>query len=288
MNLPRGDARTLSAALALLAVLALLVGGAVLGMASLGAAAAVAVALAALGAAGLSLYGGATRAHLLARYLATRPMGVQAAVGLEPGVRWLRVEGEVAGRTGVEAVLTDEDVAARALRIERRSYPAGLPWPALRRRVLVDETEAPRLTLLNHRSRARIEGDGAVTVLAPAERLTLGPGDEPSWELRQALQGIDGRFEDLVGRTDSLEHRLVVAERQVRPGQRVQAFGLLRAERDDGSVLLRPGGGRLATAAVASGGWALPLRYLRGAVVGLAGAGVLVWLAWFALSPVVG
>lgn len=276
--------RLLGATVALLAVAVTLGVAVASGDASLALWLAIAVGVVALAAGALALSAGGRRAYLLGRYLATRPMRVRTATHLESGTRWLRIVGEVGGPSDVTAATTGDDVAGRTLRLERRTHPFELKWPGVDRRPLGEETEIGTLALLEDADRVRFENDETVTMAAPTERTSYGADHEPSYALLQALQRHDRKFGRVVGEGRFGQHRLHVAEATAEPGQRVQVFGLLTVEADDGPPTLRPAEGQGGEAAVARG-HRLPLRYLRGAVAGLAGAAVLLYLAWFVLAP---
>lgn len=277
--------RSLVAAVLLLAVAAALAATVLLGDASLGLRTAVAVGAVAIVTGGLVLYAGLRRWYLLGRYVATRPRTVDETTALESGTDWVRVVGEVAGPRDVTSARTGEDVAGRTLRLERRTHPFALRWPGVDRTVLGEETELGTLALVGNGDRVRFESDGTETVAAPTDRTSFGANHEPSFSLLQALQRHDREFAAVTGEGRLGLHRLHVAESTFESGQRVQVFGLLTVEADGGPPTLRPAEGRGGTAAVGRG-HRLPLRYLRGGVAGLAGAGVLLYLGWFVLSLV--
>lgn len=281
--------RTALVATALLAVGAALSAALVLEDASLALWTALSVGVVAVVAGAFVGYAGARRAYLLARYLLTRPTAVEDvddAVAVDEGTGWLRVGGEVAAPTDVTSVLTGGDVAGRRVTLERRTHPAALKWPGVDRRTLGEETELGSLAVVGERGRVRFEADERVRMAAAGSRESFGAADEPSYELRQALQRHDRRFDDVVGDGWLGPHRLHVTEATVEPGDDVELFGLLTVERD-GVTTLRPAPGRGGEAAVGRGK-RLPLSYLRGALAGLAGSAVLFYLGWFVLGPALG
>lgn len=277
--------RRLAATVALLAVAVALAAAVVLGDASLALWTAVAVGAAALAAGGIVLYAGLGRLSLLVRYLATRPMDVDAAADLASGTGWFRIVGEVAGPREVTSVHSGEDVVGRTLGLERRTHPFALKWPGVDRRTIGEETEIGRIALLGRSDRIRFESDETVTIAAPTARISFGADHEPGYELIQALQRHDRSFGSVVGAGRFGPHRLHVSEATLEPGQRAQLFGLVSVAADGGPPTLRPAEGRGGTTAIAVG-HRLPLRYLRGAVAGVAGAAVLLSLAWFVLGPI--
>jgi hypothetical protein len=281
MNLPTGLAGG-----ALLAVAAALAAAVVLQDASLALWTALAVGVLAVGGGAFVGYAGARRAYLLGRYLLTRPTGADDAEGLPTGTTWLRVTGEVAAPGDVTAVLSGGDVAARRLRLERRTHPTALKWPGVDRRTLGEETDLDALSVVGERGRVRFESDGDGRVAAPTDRESYGADHEPSFELHQALQRHDRQFGDVVGEGWLGPRRLHVAEATLAPGDEVELFGLLTVERD-GVTTLQPAAGRGGEAAVGAGRH-LPLAYLRGALAGLAGSAVLFYLGWFVLGPALG
>jgi hypothetical protein len=278
--------RTSLPAAALLVVVAALAAAVVLQDASLALWTALSVGVVAVAAGAFVGYAGSRRAYLLARYLLVRPTAADDAGGLDDRTEWLRVRGEVAAPSDVTSVLTGGDVAARRVTLERRTHPFALKWPGLDRRTLGEETELSSLAVVGERGRVRFEADQAVRMAAAGSRESFGAPDEPSFELRQALQRHDRRFDDVVGEGWLGLHRLHVEEATLEPGDDVELFGLLSVERD-GVTTLRPAPGRGGEAAVGRGR-RLPLAYLRGAVAGLAGSAVLFYLGWFVLSPTVG
>jgi hypothetical protein len=277
--------RTSLAAAALLAVVAALAAAVVLEDPSLALWTALSVGVVAVAAAAFVGYAGARRAYLLARYLLTRPTAaddVDDAVAVDEGTGWLRVRGEVAAPSDVASVLTGGDVAARRVTLERRTHPFALKWPGLDRRTLGEETEVDSLAVVGERGRVRFETDQRVRMAAAGSRESFGAPDEPSYELRQALQRHDRRFDDVVGEGSLGLHRLHVDEATLEQGDDVELFGLLAVERD-GVTTLRPAPGRGGEAAVGRGK-RLPLSYVQGAVAGLGGSAVLFYIGWFVLS----
>ena len=279
-------ARRLAVVVALLAVGGALVAAAVREDASLALWTAVGVGLVAVAGGGLALVAGVRRLALLGRYVVTRPMDVGTAAGLDAGTRWLRVAGTVGGASDRTSVLSSGAVAGRTLRLERRTHPFDLKWPGVDRRLLGEETDLGPLALVDGPEKVHVAADGSATVAAPTTRESFGADHEPSFELVQAVQRHDRTFGAVVGDGALGQHRLHVTEGTLAPGDPVELFGLLTVDRD-GVTRLAAAEGRGGEVALGHGR-RLPLRYLRGAVAGVAGGAVLLALAWFVLAPVLG
>lgn len=277
------DVRRLLAGGALVLVVVALGAAVVLQDASLALWTAIGVGVVALVAGAAVLYAGARRAYLLARYIATRPVGVDDAADAAGGTGWLRVRGEVAAPSDVTAVLSGEQVAGRRLRLERRTHPSDVAWPGIDRRELGAETDLGTLALVGERDRVRFAGDGTTTLAAPSTREQFDADDDPGYELIDALQHHDRHFDAVVGDGLLGTHRLHVFESTVGVGDAVELFGLLTVADDGGVPTLSPAEGRGGTVALGRGR-RLPLLYLRGALAGLAGGALLLYIGWSVLG----